>query len=191
MGLPASRMRFIALSATLSNAGDFGAFLGAEVFRFGEEFRPVALKVHRPQQNDQQMQRSQHQRLHLTKVTETLSDSSAAEKARKKSIFGGHGNDATPGVTQFGGVRSLVAYAFSFQPEGTFSVDGTGGLKSSYSKFKPSRFSKVVPLQDFHRTRRRTGTGGLSVIVDFWLWPSEVCAPVVPDSSVGNPLSSM
>ncbi|CAM9447533.1 unnamed protein product, partial [Scytosiphon promiscuus] len=46
MGLPASRMRFIALSATLSNAGDFGAFLGAEVFRFGEEFRPVALKTH-------------------------------------------------------------------------------------------------------------------------------------------------
>lgn len=47
MGLPASRMRFIALSATLPNANDFGSFLGADVFRFGEEFRPVSLKVFR------------------------------------------------------------------------------------------------------------------------------------------------
>ncbi|CAM9166116.1 unnamed protein product, partial [Ectocarpus sp. 12 AP-2014] len=46
MGLPASRMRFIALSATLPNANDFGSFLGAEVFRFGDEFRPVPLKTH-------------------------------------------------------------------------------------------------------------------------------------------------
>ncbi|CAM9375008.1 unnamed protein product [Ectocarpus sp. 4 AP-2014] len=46
MGLPASRMRFIALSATLPNADDFGSFLGAEVFRFGDEFRPVPLKTH-------------------------------------------------------------------------------------------------------------------------------------------------
>lgn len=45
MGLPASRIRFIALSATLPNANDFGAFLGAEVFRFGDEFRPVPLQV--------------------------------------------------------------------------------------------------------------------------------------------------
>ncbi|CAB1111432.1 unnamed protein product [Ectocarpus sp. CCAP 1310/34] len=45
MGLPASRMRFIALSATLPNADDFGSFLGAEVFRFGDEFRPVPLQV--------------------------------------------------------------------------------------------------------------------------------------------------
>ncbi|CAM9968820.1 unnamed protein product, partial [Ectocarpus sp. 8 AP-2014] len=45
MGLPASRMRFIALSATLPNANDFGSFLGAEVFRFGDEFRPVPLQV--------------------------------------------------------------------------------------------------------------------------------------------------
>lgn len=45
MGLPASRMRFIALSATLPNAKDFGSFLGAEVFRFGDEYRPVSLKV--------------------------------------------------------------------------------------------------------------------------------------------------
>ncbi|CAM9813986.1 unnamed protein product [Ectocarpus sp. 6 AP-2014] len=46
MGLPASRMRFIALSATLPNANDFGSFLGAEVFRFGDEFRPVPLQTH-------------------------------------------------------------------------------------------------------------------------------------------------
>lgn len=45
MGLPASRMRFIALSATLPNAMDFGAFIGAEVFRFGAEYRPVPLQV--------------------------------------------------------------------------------------------------------------------------------------------------
>ncbi|CAM9204403.1 unnamed protein product, partial [Laminaria digitata] len=31
MGLPASRMRFVALSATLPNAADFGVFLRAEV----------------------------------------------------------------------------------------------------------------------------------------------------------------
>lgn len=45
MGLPASRMRFIALSATLPNASDFGSFLGADVFRFGDEYRPVSLQV--------------------------------------------------------------------------------------------------------------------------------------------------
>ncbi len=45
MGLPASRMRIIALSATLPNAEDFGSFLGAEVFRFGDEYRPVSLQV--------------------------------------------------------------------------------------------------------------------------------------------------
>ena len=45
MGLPASRMRFIALSATLPNANDFGSFLGADVFRFGDEYRPVSLQV--------------------------------------------------------------------------------------------------------------------------------------------------
>ncbi|CAM9497637.1 unnamed protein product, partial [Discosporangium mesarthrocarpum] len=44
-GLPASRMRFLALSATLPNAIDIGDFIGAEVFRFGEDFRPVPLKV--------------------------------------------------------------------------------------------------------------------------------------------------
>eukprot|EP00903_Cladosiphon_okamuranus_P018895 g17378.t1 len=46
MGLPASRMRFIALSATLPNADDFGSFLGADVFRFGDEYRPVSLHTH-------------------------------------------------------------------------------------------------------------------------------------------------
>ena len=45
MGLPASRMRIIALSATLPNAEDFGSFLQAEVFRFGDEYRPVPLQV--------------------------------------------------------------------------------------------------------------------------------------------------
>ena len=45
MGLPASRMRFVALSATLPNAADFGVFLRAEVFRFGAEYRPVQLHV--------------------------------------------------------------------------------------------------------------------------------------------------
>lgn len=45
MGLPASRMRFVALSATLPNAADFGIFLRAEVFRFGAEYRPVQLHV--------------------------------------------------------------------------------------------------------------------------------------------------
>ena len=44
-GLPASRMRFVALSATLPNAADFGVFLRAEVFRFGAEYRPVQLHV--------------------------------------------------------------------------------------------------------------------------------------------------
>lgn len=38
-------MRFIALSATLPNATDIGAFVGAEVFQFGEEYRPVPLQV--------------------------------------------------------------------------------------------------------------------------------------------------
>lgn len=47
MGLPASRMRFLALSATLPNATDIGAFVGAEVFRFGPEYRPVPLEVSR------------------------------------------------------------------------------------------------------------------------------------------------
>lgn len=47
MGLPASRMRFIALSATLPNAYDFGSFLGAEIFTFGDKFRPVSLQVRR------------------------------------------------------------------------------------------------------------------------------------------------
>lgn len=46
MGLPASRMRFIALSATLPNAMDIGTFIEAEVFRFGPEYRPVPLEVH-------------------------------------------------------------------------------------------------------------------------------------------------
>ena len=38
-------MRFVALSATLPNAADFGVFLRAEVFRFGAEYRPVQLHV--------------------------------------------------------------------------------------------------------------------------------------------------
>lgn len=45
MGLPASRMRFLALSATLPNAADIGAFIRAEVFEFGPEYRPVPLQV--------------------------------------------------------------------------------------------------------------------------------------------------
>lgn len=50
MGLAASRMRFVALSATLPNAMDIGEFIGAEVFRFGSEFRPVALQVRQNKQ---------------------------------------------------------------------------------------------------------------------------------------------
>lgn len=45
MGLPASSMRLLALSATLPNAADIGEFIGGEVFRFGPEYRPVPLQV--------------------------------------------------------------------------------------------------------------------------------------------------
>lgn len=45
MALPASRMRIIALSATLPNIEDIGAFIGAEIFFFGNEHRPVPLQV--------------------------------------------------------------------------------------------------------------------------------------------------
>ncbi|CAM9788008.1 unnamed protein product [Choristocarpus tenellus] len=39
-------MRILALSATLPNATDIGRFIEAEVFQFGDEYRPVPLQAH-------------------------------------------------------------------------------------------------------------------------------------------------